>query len=575
MEKTANLDDNFSDDFQGINEEHPKLNKKKILILSITISVAIALITTIFLVGYFKFNWFKDQYDLDIKIKNFANQADYFSEKRIIKSKVLYTSGDSDEREQIIDTNFVVILTDRKKINITKGGESHINNATLIILDSKIKIGEKQTNLNSFNIFDEKQLTEFESNPSGSVYPMAQFSYYENGTIIDINLPEDMDRYNAQSMAELINNVIPKLSRKKKEDRKHGLSVKRKRTEKGDILIETQEPKEYSDKFTRSKYKGSKYSKNTEIDIENEKVKKVSTTTNLFLQTQKNDEQTLDFGLQDFTYEIISEIVSTKNEEERKEEVQLVKRLSKKLKFVKNDDLIESLLLKEQEKEKEENGENKDLEENQKNNEDLDNSKQLRNLEFEGSFSYKWNLVAANILGQDILIEYEIGLEDGSLKNILTLSCGKLKMKLGNSGTSSNKKENKDTGDKKLFTVPFPGTPIPVSFSFKVSGNIGYGVDIDIPSRKFTISLSGKLVAKAELGAGVEGVAEIAVGAEGTLISVKASNTITKTSDSFFNQGKIHISGGEIKCYVYGKLISFKVFNLSKTFLKGWSKVIE
>ena len=30
-----------------------------------------------------------------------------------------------------------------------------------------------------------------------------------------------------------------------------------------------------------------------------------------------------------------------------KEEVQLVKRLSKKLKFVKNDDLIESLLLKE------------------------------------------------------------------------------------------------------------------------------------------------------------------------------------------------------------------------------------
>ena len=353
MERTDNLDDDFNADFQGISEEHPKSNKKKILILSITISVAIALITTIFLVGYFKFNWFKDQYDLDIKIKNFANQADYFSEKRIIKSKVLYTSGDSDEREQIIDTNFVVILTDRKKINITKGGESHINNATLIILDSKIKIGEKQTNLNSFNIFDEKQLTEFESNPSGSVYPMAQFSYYENGTIIDINLPEDMDRYNAQSMTELINNVIPKLSRKKKEDRKHGLSVKRKRTKKGDILIETQEPKEYSDKFTRTKYKGSKFNKNSEIDIENEKVKKVSTTTNLFLQTQKNDEQTLDFGLQDFTYEIISEIVSTKNEEERKEEVQLVKRLSKKLKFVKNDDLIESLLLKEKKKRKE------------------------------------------------------------------------------------------------------------------------------------------------------------------------------------------------------------------------------
>jgi len=569
MERTDNLDDDFNVDFQGISEEHQKSNKKKILILSITISVAIALITTIFLVGYFKFNWFKDQYDLDIKIKNFANQADYFSEKRIIKSKVLYTSGDSDEREQIIDTNFVVILTDRKKINATKGGESHINNATLIILDSKIKIGEKQTNLNSFNIFDEKQLTEFESNPSGSVYPMAQFSYYENGTIIDINLPEDMDRYNAQSMAELINNVIPKLSRKKKEDRKHGLSVKRKRTEKGDILIETQEPKEYSDKFTGSKYKGSKFNKNSEIDIENEKVKKVSTTTNLFLQTQKNDEQTLDFGLQDFTYEIISEIVSTKNEEERKEEVQLVKRLSKKLKFVKNDDLIESLLLKEQKKEKE------DSEENQKNNEDLDNSKQLRNLEFEGSFSYKWNLVAANILGQDVSIKYEIGLKGGSLKNRLILSCGQLEIPIGNSGTSSNKKESIDAGDKTLFTVPFPGTPIPVSFSFKVGGTIGYTVDLNVPSREFTISLSGSLVAKAELGAGVEGVAKIAVGAKGTLISIKAYSKITQTTDSYNYQGKIHISGGEITCYVYGQLVTFEVFNLSKTFLKGWTKVIE
>jgi len=567
MERTDNLNDDFND-FQGISEEHPKSNKKKILILSITISVAIALITTIFLVGYFKLNWFKDQYDLDIKIKNFANQADYFSEKRIIKSKVLYTSGDSDEREQIIDTNFVVILTDRKKINTTRGGETHINNATLIILDSKIKIGEKQTNLNSFNIFDEKQITEFESNPSGSVYPMGKFSYYENGTIIDINLPENMDRYNAQSMAELINNVIPKLSRKKKEDRKHGLSIKRRRTKKGDILIETQEPKEYSDKFTGSKYKGSKFNKNSEIDIENEKVKKVSTITNLFLQTQKNDDQTLDFGLQDFTYEIISEIISTKNEEERKEEVQLVKRLSKKLKFVKSDDLMESLLLKEQEKEKEEN------EENQENNEDLDSSKQLRNLGFDGSFSISWNLVNVNILGKDISLKYEIGLKGGSLKNTLTLICGSLKIPFGNEGTSSNKKESKGI-DRPLFTVPFLGTPIPVSFTFKAGGNIGYEVDYDIQKKQFSISLTGELVAKAELGAGVTGVAEIAVGAKGTLIKMKAFNVITKMETSYIYKNKITFSGGEITCYVKGKLVTFEVFDVNKKFLKGWSKSIE
>jgi hypothetical protein len=87
-------------------------------------------------------------------------------------------------------------------------------------LDSKVKYGEKETKLNSFDIFDEKQIKEFESNPNGTIYPMAKFSYFENGTIIDINLPENMDQYNAQSMIELINNVVPKLSRNKKADKK-------------------------------------------------------------------------------------------------------------------------------------------------------------------------------------------------------------------------------------------------------------------------------------------------------------------------------------------------------------------
>ena len=91
---------------------------------------------------------------------------------------------------------------------------------------------------------------------------------------------------------------------------------------------------------------------------------------------------------------------------------------------MKSDDLIESLLLKEQIKEKEKNEENEDSEENQKNNEDLDNSKQLRNLGFDGSFSYSWNLGTINILGQDLLLKYELNLKEGILKNILTLSVG-------------------------------------------------------------------------------------------------------------------------------------------------------
>lgn len=70
------------------------LQKKKYLKYSIIISLAVLVITTVLLVGYFKFNWFKsepDEYDIDIKIQSFSNQVNYFTEKKNnhIKSGIL------------------------------------------------------------------------------------------------------------------------------------------------------------------------------------------------------------------------------------------------------------------------------------------------------------------------------------------------------------------------------------------------------------------------------------------------------------------------------------------------------
>ena len=75
--------------------------------------------------------------------------------------------------------------------------------------------------------------------------------------------------------------------------------------------------------MTGQEYKGSKFQKKTEVDVENEKIKKVSTNTNLVLETQKENEETIDFGLQNFTYDISSEINSIKNEENNQENIQL------------------------------------------------------------------------------------------------------------------------------------------------------------------------------------------------------------------------------------------------------------
>ena len=569
-----------------------RCNKTKKIIYIIVISFTIlAIITTIILIGHFKFNWFKkardedekDIYDLNVNIKSSVNQVDYFTETKKIKSKIVYTSGESDEQEQIVNTKFAVFLTDKTSenyVNNLTNLSSNMNNCTLVILDSKVKFGENETKLSSLNIFNGMQIKEFESNPNGSIYPMAEFSYYENGTIIDINLPEDMDQYNAQALIELINNVVPKLSRNKKEDKKKGLTVATKKTKNGDTLTLIQAPKEYEDKFTGKEYKGSIVEKKTEVDVENEKIKKVSTNTSLVLETQKENEETLDFGLQNFTYDIASEIKLTKNEENQQENIQLVKKLSEKIKFIRSDDLMNSLILKAQEKDSELNEtseENEDFKkivqnENNKENKEI-NSKQTRKLGWEGSISRSWTIANSNILGKTVSLRYEISLSGGELSNTLSVSCDYVTLYFGNTGTTKNKnKPEKSTGDKQLFKIPFPGTPIPVTFSFKIGGAIGYDVYYDTYTNKFSVSTTGELYAKAELGAGVSGIAEIDVGAKGTIISLTAESTLTKISGYYTSSNSLYASGGKINCYVMGKLLDHEVFSISKDFLKGWSK---
>ncbi len=563
-------------------KSNSRYSKKKKIICIIAISfTALIILTTIILIGHFKFNWFKktddeadkDTYNLDVKIKRTVNQVDYFTETKKIKTKVVYTSGESDEQEQIVNTSFAVFFTD-KTVN-----DNFTNlTSTLVILDSKVKFGEKETKLNSFDIFDEKQIKEFESNPNGTIVPLAKFSYFENGTIIDINLPENMDQYNTQAMIELINNVVPKLSRNKKEDKKKGLTAAAKKTRNGDTLTEIQAPKEYTDKFTGEEYKGSKFEKKTEVDVENEKIKKVSTNTNLVLETQKENEETLDFGLQNFTYDIASEIKSTKNEENNQENIQLVKQLSEKLNFIKSDDLVKSLLLKEHEKNSEfenftKNVENEKKEE--KSETEVNNSKQTRKLGWEGVISESWTLARSNILGKTVELTYEISLSGGKLSNTLSVSCGSITIPLGNKGLTEDDSDEDEIGDISLFEVPFSISGVPITFSFGFGGGLGYDVSYDTYANELSLSLSGELYANAKLVAGICRFADITVGARGTLIRLTAESTLTKTGRRFeISSNRIIASGGIITCYFIGELLNREVFDFNKEVTKGWRKYI-
>jgi hypothetical protein len=207
--------------------------------------VSILIIATVItlLVGYFKYDWFKEKtkaYDIDPKLSRVLYQANYFTETKTINTRVGFTEGSPQYTEQRINTNFLVMQTDRKEL----GNNDFLNNATLVILEANATIRNETRKVTSFNIFDESTIEEFKSNPNGAKYPMSLFSFYENGTLANILLPNDIDNYNANLIIELIEDVIPKLSRNKTEDDINGLKVESKQNGKKFTFVESQSPKE-------------------------------------------------------------------------------------------------------------------------------------------------------------------------------------------------------------------------------------------------------------------------------------------------------------------------------------------
>lgn len=567
-----NPNDSDKDDIKDNSNTDKIHNKKKIIIIFISIILVIAIISAI-LILHFKFRWFKkdeDIYTLPINIITEVNQVTYFTEKKIITSNILYSSGKNEELGQIINTEFMVALTE----SITDKEENTINYATLIILDSNGKIGENSTKLNSFNIFDELIVNQFELNPNGTQYPMGKFSFFKNGTISEIKLPNDMDKYNAQAIIELINNIIVKITRNKKEEE---MEVKlTKINSNRSIISEIFSPKEYVDKYTNIKYEGSTFSKSIIRDIDNERIKNINTNTKLNLKTQKQENEVLDFGLDNYNLNIDSEISMSHYDVEQKELSQLIKKLSQKLVFIKSEDLIKSILAKEQEEIKnEQKNENLNESESEFEQEYFTYSNGLRKLLWAGSFSYRFDFIKTNILGQTIEVYYEIELSNEEIKNELCLDSSFITLKLGNSGVFSNKEQKKkELGKIPLFKIPFPGCPIPISINFEISGNIGFSVGYDEKTEEFSITLNGELSANAEVEAGIKYIFTISVGANGVLIGVSATSNITRDLALYIPKHSIKIYGGKITLYVQAKIFIWRLFYIGFEIFKGWSKTL-
>ena len=452
------------------------------------------------------------------------------------------------------------MVTDKRKLS----NKDILNTATLIPLKSKVKMEDKETPLNSFNIFDRKVVEEFESNPDGSKYSMALFHFFDNGTIKDINLPKEMDKDTAQNMIDLINNVITKLFRNKTEDDNNGIKIRTRTDKKKKSLIEYEPPKEFVDKYSNTRFRGSRITKTVERDLEDDKLTEIRANTNLILETQKEEEDYIDFGLQNFFFDSSSKISAMKSENNKIEDAELVIKLASKFNFMDSEELIKSILEKETE------------EQNRKAEEAKEDApiteQQLRQLKWEGSFGWDWVIASTNILGQTISITYSISLKDGKVKNSLTLKVGSLNIPLGNTGgVSSDKKGGKqDGGEKEIARVP---VITGVTIGLKLGGSLGF--DVTFTNNIFTISLNGKVYAKAELTIGIDDIASIKAGVTGDLINLTFSCSIKKSGNYYYKNGiSLTAKAGAISVYAKGEFLWFEVFNFSKQLWDGWSKTI-
>ena len=532
------------------NEVIQPKNTKKIKIAIALVASLTIIASAILLVGYFKFNWFKSEiYNIDAKLSRNAYQANYFSETKTINTRIGFTSGITQDNEQKIYTNFMVMQKDRKELK----NNDFLNTATLVILDTKLENKNELKEINSFNIYNEENIKEFESNPDGAKYPMAVFSFYENGTIADILLPNNMDNYNAQTIIELIESAVPKLTRNRTEDISNGLEINTLKRNKKIVFVESISPREIPD------FKGSRFVKSIEREIDNEQLTKIKTQANLELKTELEENEN-SFGLKDFKYETKSEIVSTGLKEE-KGTAELINKFIEHYTLIKSQDLLEYLA---------KNKKDQIIGRYEITEEQLKSDNNLRNLISFDNFNGDATILVTtfNVLNCDIKIQIRYGAKNGEAFGEIIFTANQGKVSFGSNGITASTTIKTWKGEVPVFTFDFPPMPI-IGLSLIAGGSVKIQGSISSEKEQLELSITGSLYAKVEIKAGWDKVASVAAGAKGTIISSSIKGAINLSGD-LSTSGSL--SAGDITIYVNGKTLGLEVFSYEWKVFDGWSK---
>ena len=124
------------------------------MIISIESTILILAIATTLLIGYFKFDWFKNElYKVNANVRREINQVNYFTENKNINTKIALSKDSFNEQNYEVNTDFMVYLRDKIKIK----ENDYLYKACLVILKSEMTTKDEKYDLPSFNLRDKKK----------------------------------------------------------------------------------------------------------------------------------------------------------------------------------------------------------------------------------------------------------------------------------------------------------------------------------------------------------------------------------------------------------------------------------
>ena len=527
-----------------------KSNKVKIVLSILVSTIFIATISTL-LVGHLKFDWFKfDEYKIDAKINRSIYQANYFSEKKTINTILNYEDGHHEEKEYTVDNNFVVFVTDKK---------DNINTGALVLL-SAIAHAEGQTKeINHLDLSNEEQRKDFEAFPDGAKYPMAEFKFTDDGDIKEINLPSNMDEYNAQSLLEVIKKIIPKLTRSKKEDMSNGLEITSKKTNNKRTIVQSEAPKQFQD------FEGSRYTKVVKTEIEDDQITNVESNDSLYMESKREGDEII-YGPKDFTYNSKSEIISSEVKYNEKENVEIVNNLIGKFNLIDSETLLKRIA---ESKEPKNYEKVIDHQKKYKNATDYKDKKIV--MGHYGPTSKTYEVATFKVLGQSVTVKYEVGMKNNKAYNKVVIISKFGTFEFGNKDSTGPITKTFEYSQMVFKFIPPPFPLIAIGVYIKGVLEVAFGVKSGSGyDAKYFARIEGSLILGAEIKIGWDFIASLTAFAEGTILSASAETTIYKGVIS--KTPGFRLSIGKLVVGIRACLFWFIKTTLWTTVLfKGWT----